>query len=1137
MPGFTSRFLLALWLALASALVSATVPTVSTDGSVTTEQLDTAIEAIDARTDFDEETKSQIVASLREAQAQLRNQQAAQEAEATYAESLSTAPERTRELRARLNEPAVVPTLDSIGIDAAASLEELNQTLTRMQADLAGKEARLAEIESRIESQENRPAQARERINEIRGNQDQIATAISAEPPAGETAMLTDARKLAAELRRNALAAELARLEQELLSHGARLSLLKAQRDIAVRDVGFSDQAADLLLQLVNEKRQSAAVQAREDATTAELKAAGKHPAILELAKGNAELSAELPMVAADIERVTQELASVNEEARTIEQNLARSKQRLAIGGINQVIGRLLVEERENLPKLSRYRAQVRERQYALSEIGLAQVRIEEQEGDLVPLNRTVDATMAEVGEEVADPEELARIREEVEELLKGRRLLLQQADRTYTSYLRVLGDLDVAQRRLLSVADDYKEFLDRHLLWIPSASIYGVADIENTPSATTWALSPQSWASALQATLQSLRDSPVRATGALLLLLITIAARRPLGRRYKKLNEKIGRLSSDHIGLTVGAMAIAAVQALPLPLALYIIGLALEASLYLSDFTTSAAYAFKGVAPFLYNLLLYRRLCASQGVMQVHFLWSDDSLVVMRRQLARLILVGAPILFFSILLYTSPNPDYRESLGRLGFVTLMVILSISLHPIAHPTKGVVSAFYAREKKSWVTRLRWLWYSTAVGGPAALALTSLIGFFYTAATLTGHLIETFWLVLGIIVANLVVLRWLALERRKLAWLRLLEEREARLAEKAAAGEGDAEEEPPTVASKPLDLDAVDQQTRRLLHAGLTLCGVLVAWGIWSDIFPALGILEQVSVWSRTMMVDGVQTLSPVTLADLLLAVIVIAVTFVASRNLPGLTEIALLQYLDLQSGSRYTINAILRYIVVTIGVIAVLNIIGLNWSKIQWLVAALSVGLGFGLQEIVANFFSGLIILFERPVRVGDTITVGQLTGTVSKVRIRATTITDWDRKEIIVPNKAFITEQVVNWTLSDPITRVVIPVGVSYGSDVQLATRVMEQALANMPLVLDEPEPKVYFMGFGDSSLNFNLYVFSRQLADRLPLMHAVHEQILAALRENGIEIPFPQRDLHVKSVAKDVKDVVRGRDSENEE
>jgi len=195
--------------------------------------------------------------------------------------------------------------------------------------------------------------------------------------------------------------------------------------------------------------------------------------------------------------------------------------------------------------------------------------------------------------------------------------------------------------------------------------------------------------------------------------------------------------------------------------------------------------------------------------------------------------------------------------------------------------------------------------------------------------------------------------------------------------------------------------------------------------------------------------------------------------------------------------------------------------VGWRWSQLQWMFAALSVGLGFGLQEIVANFVSGLIILFERPVRVGDTVTVGQLTGKVSQMRIRATTITDWDRKEIIVPNKSFITEQVVNWTLSDPITRIVIPVGISYGSDVQLAHKVMEQTLRDLPLVLDDPPPRVYFIGFGNSSLDFKLYVFSRQLVDRLPLTHAVHETILGALREHGIEIPFPQRDLHVRSVS----------------
>jgi potassium efflux system protein len=279
------------------------------------------------------------------------------------------------------------------------------------------------------------------------------------------------------------------------------------------------------------------------------------------------------------------------------------------------------------------------------------------------------------------------------------------------------------------------------------------------------------------------------------------------------------------------------------------------------------------------------------------------------------------------------------------------------------------------------------------------------------------------------------------------------------------------------------------------------------------------------LWTHQVTVDGVDTLSPVTLADVLLAMFVAAVTLVASRNLPGLMEIAVLQHIELEPGSRYTINSLLRYAVFTIGVITVFSIIGWNWSRIQWLVAALSVGLGFGLQEIVANFVSGLIILFERPVRVGDTVTVGTLDGTVTKVRIRATTIRDWDRKEIIVPNKAFITEQVINWTLTDPITRVVVPVGISYGSDVRLATQVMQDTLNSMPLVLDEPEPRVFFMGFGDSSLDFKLFVFSRELGDRLPLMHAVHQEILEALREHGIEIPFPQRDLHVRSVDDDAE------------
>jgi len=247
---------------------------------------------------------------------------------------------------------------------------------------------------------------------------------------------------------------------------------------------------------------------------------------------------------------------------------------------------------------------------------------------------------------------------------------------------------------------------------------------------------------------------------------------------------------------------------------------------------------------------------------------------------------------------------------------------------------------------------------------------------------------------------------------------------------------------------------------------------------------------------------------------------------IASRNLPGFIEIALPQRLNVEPGSRYAIITLVRYFIIMVGTFAVLNIVGWNWSQIQWLVAALSVGLGFGLQEIVANFVSGLVILFERPVRVGDTVTVGQLTGRVSRIRIRATTITDWDRKEIIVPNKSFITEQVVNWTLTDPITRIVVPVGVAYGSDVELVHKIISDTLPTLPLVLDDPAPRVYFSGFGDSSLDFVLHVYLRQLSDRMPLVHDVHNAVLKALRDNDIEIPFPQRDLHIRSTIEEKKE-----------
>src|SRR5690606_32063139 len=180
------------------------------------------------------------------------------------------------------------------------------------------------------------------------------------------------------------------------------------------------------------------------------------------------------------------------------------------------------------------------------------------------------------------------------------------------------------------------------------------------------------------------------------------------------------------------------------------------------------------------------------------------------------------------------------------------------------------------------------------------------------------------------------------------------------------------------------------------------------------------------------------SLRPISLLDLLGALLIIALTLVLARNLPGLLEMAILSRLNLAQGSAYATTTLLSYVIVGVGLVTTLSTLGVSWDKLQWLVAALSVGIGFGMQEIFANFISGLIILFERPVRIGDLVTIGDVTGTVRRIHIRATHVVDGDRKEVIVPNKTFVTSQLINWTLTDTITRVVLSFTVNRGNDLQ---------------------------------------------------------------------------------------------------
>ncbi len=281
-------------------------------------------------------------------------------------------------------------------------------------------------------------------------------------------------------------------------------------------------------------------------------------------------------------------------------------------------------------------------------------------------------------------------------------------------------------------------------------------------------------------------------------------------------------------------------------------------------------------------------------------------------------------------------------------------------------------------------------------------------------------------------------------------------------------------------------------------------------------FPALQFLNQITLWPDV----GTDPNHPiaVTLANLLEAGVVAALTFVAAANLPNLLDLALLQHLMPDRGSRYALVAIVRYTIIVVGVAAAGATIGIGWAKLQWLIAAMSFGLGFGLQEIFANFVSGLIVLFERPVRVGDTVTVGDVTGVVSRIKMRATTIVDADRKELIIPNKDLVSGRLVNWTLTDSVIRLVIRLGIAYGSDTAQAQRLLLEVASKATEILKTPSPKAVFMGFGEKSLDFELRVFVNSVDAMLPVRHQLNMAIDHTFHAAGVEIAFAQADTYIR-------------------
>ncbi len=221
----------------------------------------------------------------------------------------------------------------------------------------------------------------------------------------------------------------------------------------------------------------------------------------------------------------------------------------------------------------------------------------------------------------------------------------------------------------------------------------------------------------------------------------------------------------------------------------------------------------------------------------------------------------------------------------------------------------------------------------------------------------------------------------------------------------------------------------------------------------------------------------------------------------------------------IEEGVRYTLLRLVHYLVLVVGALVAFQFVGIDLSGLVVVLGFLSVGIGFGLQNLTSNFISGLILLFERPIRVGDRITVGDTEGDVEEINMRSTTVRSLNNISIIVPNSEFVSSRVINWSHGDPRVRLDLDVGVSYDSDLELVLRALGEVAAQNAEVLEEPPPEVLFVSFGDSAWNLQLRVWVANPKRHQQVRSAINCAIVRKFRANQIEIPFPQRDLHLRS------------------
>lgn len=1126
------------------AEVAATQPSDSGD-TLTIDGLTAQIKQTEAAAGGDEAAKARLLEQYRNALAQLQAAQASEAKAADLEKQRLDAPAQLEALKARLaarttSQPASAPSDDEPETTSQPVGDVSGKTLIKLE-----QEAATAAAEKEAADQLINTLKDEAKVREVRtsaipvliaGLQKELQKAVTElDAPVDSPSALTLAKRTALLARKRALEAEIRLYETEIRSYEARRELLSLRRDLARLEWKQANRRANQARRDVIAQRKADA-EAQQELARRELETA---PAVIrELAERNLKLSQDRANLIDVATRVAREVKVVEDSFKKFDDRFKAIKSQVSAIGLNDEIGVLLRRQRAELPDVRRYERRIAQRKSEIARAKLEEYNLNAEREDLTDLEAATRRSMAQIPE-TASAEKKAELEKRVREMLSTQHDYLQSLKDTYAKYADDLLKLNAAERNLATVVDSFAQYIDENVLWIRSTG-----PIYTARMPADWLRTiADGWSVIINTIFRDARRNLDIYGIALAVVLMLILPRRRMDAALAAIAEKTSKVYEDRFRMSITALLITVFLSLLWPTITYFFAWRTSSALHTGGVAATLAHsdtselleavssALRRTALVVLLFSLARQICRRRGLAAAHVKWRADGIRILRRSLTLAMPVVVPTGFIVWACEASADNAWRDLIGRGAFIIEMIILSVLIWHVLRPKGGVLAGYLDRNKGGWVDDLKYVWYPLAVGAPVGFVIAATYGYYYTALQLEVRALLTLWLILAIVFVNGMLMRYFIVAQRRIAIEQVRVKREAEQAKAMEPPKPSDEVAQLPLPEKAVDLASVHTQTRRLVNGLMFVLLAVGAYLIWVDILPAFAFLNRIELWSNTSEVtetlaDGATVthakVVKITLYHLGIAFAIAVVASVLSRNLPGLLEVTILQKLPLSNAGRYAMTTVSRYLIIVIGIIAAFGAIGVGWSQVQWLAAAITVGLGFGLQEIFANFVSGLIILFEQPIRPGDLVTVGDRIGIVSKIRIRATTLIDPDRKELIIPNKDLVTGNILNWTLSDTVTRLVFPVGVAYGSDPAKVEAALFAAIKGLPDVTDDPAPAVFFTAFGDSSLNFELRVFVKTLEARLRMMHTINNRIVQAFADAKLEIPFPQRDVYIRSVPK---------------